>query len=383
MSIPKLMIGVFCVALSAGGGSWSWGQATDDNPVPNPTLASLAGATVASPLSLDEKSKDLEPEKGAGCCSPRCTSDCCNLCPSVYGSVEALFLKRDNQSFDQPAVITGGWPNAYDTVLSTGDLDFDWEPGLRAVAGIRLNECTGWGLEGSYFGLFNADAASLAVATDVGAPLTLPGGLGPALNAFQAADQIQLDYGSELHSADLSLVRCRDGAAGCRSVEWMAGFRYLDLSETFGITGRSDINGLPVSGVYNVRTDNNLYGAQLGARLRRCRGRLSGEVTGKAGIYYNDASQDQFILDFGDIEPRRDGRASGDHTAFLGEVNLSAIYQLTGVWGLRVGYNLIWIEGVALAPDQLDFSAATDVTQLSSNGGLFLHGVNVGLEARW
>jgi hypothetical protein len=296
--------------------------------------------------------------------------------------VEALFLKRDNQSFDQPAVITGLWPDAYDTVGSTGDLEFDWEMGLRALAGIRLNDCTGWGLEGSYFGLFDADAAAIAVATDVGAPLTLPGGLGPALNVFQAADQIQLDYGSELHSADLGLVRCRDGAAGCRSVEWMAGFRYVDLSETFGITGVRMIQGLPENGVYNVQTDNNLYGAQLGARLRRCLGRLSGEVTGKAGIYYNDASQNQFILDYPNTVVR-DGRASGDHTAFLGEVNLSAIYQLTDVWGVRAGYNLIWIEGVALAPDQLDFSSATDVTQLSSNGGLFLHGVNVGLEARW
>ncbi len=382
MSIPRLLIGVFCIALSAGVGSGAPAQAVDESAVPGPTLASLAGTAVAPPLNLDEQAEDLK-AKGDACCDSSLGTPACGCpCPSVYGYAEALFLKRDNQSWNQPAVITGTWPDAYDTVLSTGDLDFGWEPGLRAVAGIRLNECTGWGLEGSYFGLFNADAGAVALATDAGAPLTLPGPIGPTLNVFQAADQIGLDYGSELHSADLSLVRCRSGAAGCGSVEWLAGFRYLDLSETFGISGVRVIQGLPETGVCNVATDNDLYGAQVGARLRRCLGRLSGEVTGKAGIYYNDASQDQFILDFPNTIVR-DGRATDDHTAFMGELNLSVIYRLTNVWGVRAGYNLMWIEGVALAPDQLDFSSATDVNQVSTNGGLFLHGVNVGLEARW
>jgi hypothetical protein len=45
----------------------------------------------------------------------------------------------------------------------------------------------------------------------------------------------------------------------------------------------------------------------------------------------------------------------------------------------------MWIEGLALAPDQLDFDFAIDPSgnQLRNGGGMFLHGVNVGLEARW
>jgi hypothetical protein len=53
------------------------------------------------------------------------------------------------------------------------------------------------------------------------------------------------------------------------------------------------------------------------------------------------------------------------------------------VWGLRTGYNLIWIEGLALAPDQLDFSNTGDDAELQDGGGVFLHGVNIGLEGRW
>jgi hypothetical protein len=39
---------------------------------------------------------------------------------------------------------------------------------------------------------------------------------------------------------------------------------------------------------------------------------------------------------------------------------------------------------VALAPDQLDFTnTAASGSGLAAGGGIFLHGVNLGLEARW
>ena len=77
------------------------------------------------------------------------------------------------------------------------------------------------------------------------------------------------------------------------------------------------------------------------------------------------------------------GSKSG--VAFVGQGNVSGLYALTNIWNLRAGYNVIWVEGLALAPDQLnfDFANAGAGTQLNNNGGIFLHGVNVGLEARW
>ena len=45
---------------------------------------------------------------------------------------------------------------------------------------------------------------------------------------------------------------------------------------------------------------------------------------------------------------------------------------------------LIWLDGVALAPDQLDFSGELPAgDQLCSDGEVFLHGVSFGVEARW
>lgn len=51
--------------------------------------------------------------------------------------------------------------------------------------------------------------------------------------------------------------------------------------------------------------------------------------------------------------------------------------------GIRAGYNLIRLAGVALAPDQWDFTdTLTSGSQLVGGGGLFLHGANLGLERR-
>ena len=65
---------------------------------------------------------------------------------------------------------------------------------------------------------------------------------------------------------------------------------------------------------------------------------------------------------------------------------LSAIWRINDRCGLRVGYNLLWLTGVALAPDQFDFSASTGPEAgagVQRTGSLFLNGASAGVEARW
>ncbi|MBC7819724.1 MAG: BBP7 family outer membrane beta-barrel protein [Planctomycetaceae bacterium] len=172
---------------------------------------------------------------------------------------------------------------------------------------------------------------------------------------------------------------------GTQSLTWFAGFRYFNVGERLNLTADGVVPG--EVGNYNIRTRNNLYGAQLGARFRRTRGRFGWDATGQAGIFGNDAQQSQFVQDFpaGPDSVLRNVSTSRSGVAFVGQGNLSGLYALTNVWNLRAGYNVIWIEGLALAPDQLDFNFATagSGTRVNNDGGLFLHGVNVGLEARW
>jgi len=77
---------------------------------------------------------------------------------------------------------------------------------------------------------------------------------------------------------------------------------------------------------------------------------------------------------------------------FIGDLSGSLIYRLSDVWGLRLGYNMIWLSGVALAPNQFNFAntplapdgqASLGSTVLNGGSSVFLHGANIGLEARW
>ncbi len=306
-----------------------------------------------------------------------CSLPTCTMCPCTYGWVEGLILRRNNQSFNQPLVLN---LNTGEPLLSTGDLGFKTAAGMRAGFGYRT--CAGRAWEFNYLGLFHQSASAFVALHD---ELALPGDLGLAVNNFFFADTVSVGYTSRLNSAEINRVCCRCSCADpacCRSLEWLYGFRYLNLNESLSIVSTDFEES---STTYRVRANNNLFGAQVGSRFRRCFGQWSWEGTVKAGIFGNAAEQiGDPIVDFPDFLIRPRLSTSAVNVAFVGDLNFSGVYQLSNVWGIRAGYNLMWIEGVALAPNQLDFTnTPTSGTQLSTNGGVFLHGVNIGLEARW
>jgi hypothetical protein len=303
--------------------------------------------------------------------------DCCHLCPCTYAVVEALILQRNISGSGIPLAVDS---TTGDPLLTTNDLDFPFAGGVRAYVGHRF--CCCWAWELGYFGLFDANAS-----TSVTGDLALPGDLGAATNVFFGADRFDIDYTSRLHGAEFNFVCCCQCCKPCSShqssVEWIYGFRYLRVDEQLTIAAeRLEVGGLE-TGNYEVRASNDLYGGQFGVRLRHCRGPWSVEGTGKIGLFGNDANMNQTVTDFPDFVVRQTSSSDTD-LALLGELNLSLIRQVSDHWYVRGGYNLIWIDGIALAPDQLDFSlSSTSGTTIDDDNTMFLHGVNVGLEARW
>lgn len=309
-------------------------------------------------------------------------TNCCRLCPCTYAVIEALVLERNVSGTPFPLAVDS---TTGQTLASTNDLDFPFSGGLRAYVGHRF--CGGWAWELGYFGLFDASAT-----TTVTGDISLPGDLGPGTNVFFGADRITYDYTSRLHGGELNFVCCCSCCETscdpcivprCQSVEWIYGLRYLRVDELLNISGeRLEVGGLE-TGSYQVRASNDLYGAQFGLRARHCWGPWSLEGTGKLGLFGNDANTSQVLTDFPAFTVRQT-RASSDHVAFLAEFNASLIRQLSDHWFVRGGYNLIWIDGIALAPDQLDFTlASTSGTSIDTGNTMFLHGVNLGIEGRW
>lgn len=100
-------------------------------------------------------------------------------------------------------------------------------------------------------------------------------------------------------------------------------------------------------------------------------------------------SQAPIINSFGRVggQPvvERPGRSSTEGgVGFIADLNFTLTYRLTETWGLRMGYNLIWLSGVALAPNQFDFSAPpAGGGELHGGSSICLTGASLGLEARW
>ena len=396
MNSMRLAVGIFLVVLASKSCTLAMAQGVEppseasirqadpprhlvflsDAPGQNPTASAPDQQRYTAPSMLESQDGGID-----GCYRPFCGDPC----PCVYVQVGALFMQQVPRFSNQPIVVD---PNTSTTFLSTSDLNSNFNPGLQATVGMRL--CGGRAVEFDYFGLYGGNASAVAVSPDPNAFLIFPDNL--AGNVFVDMDRAQVDYSSALNSFAVNLPcccgccdECCCGDVRCRSFEWFAGFRYLNLNQRLNISAQRTVAGAVEEGTYNIRTTNNLYGAQLGARLRRTSGRLGWEAGGFAGIFGNDASQTQSVTDFPNFPLRPTVSSSGGRVSFVGGANLSALYSLTNVWNLRAGYNVLWIEGVALAPDQLDFNFATAPSgnQLHSGGGMFLHGVNVGLEGRW
>ena len=300
----------------------------------------------------------------------------CAMCPYWYGWADGVIMFRDNQARDFALIED---VNTNVPLISSGDLSFGGASGIRAGLGARLHDR--WSVEFQFLGGLNHVATADVSGTN---NLALPGDLGLTVNNFYLADEASVRYESQINSPEINFVYCRCSCDPeiCDSCELFGGFRYLELNEELGIRSY-DIQ--ESTSRYRVRTFNNLYGGQLGVRGRRARGRWSLESTCKAGVFVNQSSQVQDpIYDFPGIQFRGRRSSADNDTAFVGEVNLTAIFHIDTVWGIRGGYNAMWIEGVALAPDQLDFTnTPASGTGILTEGGVFLHGVNFGLEARY
>jgi hypothetical protein len=389
MDTKRLFSGIVFLALV----SQCWSQAiSEELQQPNSIASASVEQTelaIAKVSATSEEPSAVAPKKSCeescdASCAPSCGEGiCCNMCPSVYGVVEGLFLKRTDGHPNRTILIDA---NTQETLVSSSDLDFDFAPGVRALFGVHLCDC--WSVEFGYFGLFDSRASLEYVRPNQNVDVTLPGPLGVASNVFHDGVRVRVDYLSRLQGAEVNFPCCCCWEDCCGeyvgSREWFVGFRYLSLREDLRISGEKTVGSLVETGYYDVNSRNDLFGAQLGGRLRRCYGKYSWEATGKAGIFGDQAGQEQVFVDYPNFLLRPPVSGNGGNVAFVGELNLTGIYQLNETWGLRAGYNLMWIEGVALAPAQLDYTfLSTSGTGLNTGGGLFLHGVNVGLEARW
>jgi hypothetical protein len=292
---------------------------------------------------------------------------------SCYAIADAIFFTRDAQVGNKPLILTSTVPNPTtpNVLASTADLGFNFEVGPRITLGHEFGD--NYAFEATYWGIFNwHDSLTQTGANDLNLPgdLALTGGL-----AFIGADRVTVTYDSDVNSAEFNFLH------GYGNIACLIGFRYFNLGERFNITAVDAVDG---TGFYDVNAYNNLFGVQAGARVQQSCGNWSYDITGKAGVYGNAISSSQLVVDVDPSSPLRAVSNTGAQVAFLGELGFNGNYQFSPNWFIRGGYQVFWVDGVALAPNQLDFTDTTGSgTHLNKNGSLFMQGAHAGLMARW
>ncbi len=135
-----------------------------------------------------------------------------------------------------------------------------------------------------------------------------------------------------------------------------------------------------VSQIYH--TSNNLYGGQIGGDWKQVFGNGFGIALGaQAGVF---AARTEFdaTANFPGL-PTLGTSTASTRASFIGEIGLVGTYNLTPYLQVRAGYQVMWVEGIALAPDQVNSANFIGTSSVSNRGGVFLHGAVAGLELHW
>ncbi len=289
-------------------------------------------------------------------------------------TAEALVWRLEHANSSQPMIQN---PILGQTVL-TNALDLGYQAGPRiSMEFLSDEEETIHSFEIGYFGIYNW-FDRVTVIAPAGTFLRLPDVLGdPGVTTdFAAANSMVARYQARVNSVELNVFF---GDRDAR-FHWAIGPRFIRWEENFLLNSFT----APRWSYYQVDTLNDLWGVQWVGRWRGFRGRW--EFTGicKVGIYDNQARQSTLLTDNDRTVELRNFGPTDTVASLLVEGGLSAAYQFNGTWLARFGYNVLYLDNVARATDQLDFSNnANSGNRVFFRQDALAHGFNCGLEARW
>jgi hypothetical protein len=308
-----------------------------------------------------------------------------------YVQIDSLWLQRNDS--DEVTFLgldvfgTTGFPNDDIPLITTETLDLEQRAGPRVIFGVPVTMDTF--VEATYFFNQNGQSQGAEGFDDLDVPFRpfspplLPT---DSTDSFDNADLAIAHYDSRLHNAEVGI---RHWVSDRLSV--LVGARYFHLDEQFQLlTFDGVLNNIAefnhTHGRYEITTDNEMVGGQIGGNLivlALFGNRVVFDIGGKAGVLANFARTDQLVTDVSDTVILRNSHDEDDDVAFIGEVSATATIRITDCIAVRGGFFGMWLNGVAVAPDQADFSpAASGNPDIDDNGDVFYQGGFVGVELR-
>ncbi len=167
--------------------------------------------------------------------------------------------------------------------------------------------------------------------------------------------------------------------------EYLAGLRFMEMGEQLDWRAEDIREGastdLGNDGRYYINTENDMFGFQMGTGLTYQSKRWSLGFNCKGGVFVNDASGATQLTYTVDDEDDYSNFLREDELSFIGEAKLLGRFHITPNMSLRAGYELMFMESVALAPHQATF--IPEFAFLNTSGDPFYHGVSFGFEGYW
>ena len=243
--------------------------------------------------------------------------------------------------------------------MNASGFSFNWNGGVDASLIRRIGDDNL--LEVRYFGINNWTAFQRFVTTTPAEiPINPPVPIVPIVlppQPQQAPPNVTSRFDTNLYNAEVNWHHESNDTIG-----WLAGFRWMQVHDALGIT-------TPNATVRSV-TDNQLCGGQIGADLKMWEegGPLRIDSVIKAGLYNNNASD---LLE------------SRSQLAFVGEIGVNIIYQCCDHVALSAGYELLWLDGLAVASDQIPHIDLTTLSGLTTSGNAFYHGAMFSVNCSW
>ena len=283
-----------------------------------------------------------------------------------------------------------------------------FEPGGRITLGrflCRDQKNRDHSLEFAFFGLFDWQQSNGMVGRSVNSLFTLIDpytATADQVGGFNAVQEQSFTYDSSFDSYEMNYVIAqrlgRDRLEMSPEGEWvrklspshistfLGGPRYISTGE--GFDWRSAAADPDVAnGLYQVTTNNQLVGLQFGHELIIQRPKFRFGIRNKVGGYINYSDQNTFV----NIVDSRQG-TTGDQTriesgnahdmTFIYDLNIMAAYHIRPNLAIRAGYDFMFINQLALAPEQLTFVPPPS-SRIVTGGALLLNGFSLGLEMVW
>ena len=312
--------------------------------------------------------------------------DCCQ--PRWYMRTEAVWLKRADGPARNLVVYDadGADPLEDLIVLGTNDLDLGTALGLRWTLGRFVSERTS--IEGGFYGLHDWHDRRRTWRDDANQPFNPYWGDDNEssfdVSAFSNSAQYLLSYDTDFDSAELGLRRWWG-----TDTSLLMGVRYMGWDEKLSLLSRDQGTIDPTAlGVYEVRTENDMFGVQMGAGFDRQLWVpwLGFNFEAKAGAFVNSARHKSSLAVTTPTSAIDAKSESSVAFATNAEFSIGLSVQVTEHFILRGGYTANMLKnGIAIAPDQLDtmphrFNSREYV---NDDGTAILYGAYFGGEWIW